>query len=257
MIGRLSQVLKYGWQHSGEMVAKHNESLFVRMRIFTDIIHCFYKYKMWSNQYLQEDFWFLRGEHNRRTVGEKYLEEGIIRDNWQKRFRSDKKLYAKYGNAKYELGFRRRRKRNKVYTKHYNAGENLFVENDVQICRQHYLQGTISIGRNVLLAKHCFIDYSGTVILKDGVRLADGCVIESHGHSFHSDWRESHNKIYQSSLIIEEDAHIGLRAIILPSCHYIGKHSRVGAGAVVTHDVPDYAIVAGVPARVIRMQENE
>lgn len=49
---------------------------------------------------------------------------------------------------------------------------------------------------------------------------------------------------------------IGSRAIILASCHYIGKHARVGAGAVVTHDVPDYAVVAGVPAKVIRMMEH-
>lgn len=61
MANRLSQVLKYGWQHSGEMAAKHNESALVRVLIFVDIIHCFYKYKMWSNQYLKEDFWHLGG----------------------------------------------------------------------------------------------------------------------------------------------------------------------------------------------------
>jgi acetyltransferase-like isoleucine patch superfamily enzyme len=46
-------------------------------------------------------------------------------------------------------------------------------------------------------------------------------------------------------------ADIGMNASILPGVR-IGAHSIVGAGAVVTHDVPDYAIVAGVPARVIR-----
>lgn len=45
---------------------------------------------------------------------------------------------------------------------------------------------------------------------------------------------------------------IGSRAIILDSCNYIGLHARIGAGAVVTKDVPDYSVVVGVPARVIK-----
>ena len=46
-------------------------------------------------------------------------------------------------------------------------------------------------------------------------------------------------------------ADIGINACVLPGLH-IGAHSIVGAGSVVTHDVPEYAVVAGVPARVIR-----
>lgn len=46
-------------------------------------------------------------------------------------------------------------------------------------------------------------------------------------------------------------ADIGMNACVLPGVS-IGAHAVVGAGAVVTHDVPDYAIVAGVPARIIR-----
>ena len=51
-------------------------------------------------------------------------------------------------------------------------------------------------------------------------------------------------------------ADIGMNASILPGVH-IGAHSIVGAGAVVTHDVPDYAIVAGVPARLVRDRRQE
>lgn len=56
-------------------------------------------------------------------------------------------------------------------------------------------------------------------------------------------------------LEICEDVWIGARAIVLPGCKKIGAHSIIGAGAVVTHDVPDYAIVGGNPAKIIRMRK--
>lgn len=56
-------------------------------------------------------------------------------------------------------------------------------------------------------------------------------------------------------LEIMEDVWIGARVIVLPGCTRIGAHSIIGAGAVVTKDVQDYAIVAGNPARVIRMRK--
>ena len=58
-----------------------------------------------------------------------------------------------------------------------------------------------------------------------------------------------------SSIVIEEDVWIGARVIVLPKCHRIGAHSIIGAGAVVTKDVPDYAIVGGNPAEVIRYRK--
>lgn len=53
---------------------------------------------------------------------------------------------------------------------------------------------------------------------------------------------------------IEDDVWIGARAIILPGIK-IGRGSVVGAGAVVTKDVPSYAIVGGNPARIIRYRK--
>ena len=60
----------------------------------------------------------------------------------------------------------------------------------------------------------------------------------------------------QTPLYIAGDVWIGARAIVLPGCKRIGHGSIIGAGAVVTKDVPDWAIVGGNPAKVIRYRKQ-
>ena len=58
-------------------------------------------------------------------------------------------------------------------------------------------------------------------------------------------------------LRIEHDVWLGRNAVILPGCRRIGIGAVIGAGAVVTRDVPDFAIVGGVPAKVLRYRYDE
>jgi maltose O-acetyltransferase len=60
----------------------------------------------------------------------------------------------------------------------------------------------------------------------------------------------------KTPLTIFDDVWIGARAIILPGCQHIGKGVIIGAGSVVTKDIPDYAIVGGNPAKIIKFRNE-
>ena len=57
-------------------------------------------------------------------------------------------------------------------------------------------------------------------------------------------------------VIVEDDVLVGANAVIIEGCH-IGKGAVVAAGAIVTQDVPENAVVAGCPARVIKMKDEK
>ena len=120
---------------------------------------------------------------------------------------------------------------------------------------EHFLEGSIKTGDHVLFSKHVFIDYSGEVIIDDHAKLANGVIIETHYRDMEA-YDKGKDVNIPTKLHICERAYIGSRAMILSSCHYIGKHARVGAGAVVTKDVPDYATVVGVPAKVVKVNAS-
>jgi acetyltransferase-like isoleucine patch superfamily enzyme len=65
------------------------------------------------------------------------------------------------------------------------------------------------------------------------------------------------DRIVSKPLSIGHDAWIGARVVVTSGCTYIGIGSVIGAGAVVTRNVPDFAIVGGVPSRLIRMRFGE
>lgn len=242
---RLSQVSHFAWIQSKEISNGEGKGLGYRLSIYIDMMYCFLKYRMWTNQYLKEKF-YNRTKSEREEIGRLYAVEGVKRDAWQKDFRDNRKFLIKYSNIKYEKAGLRE-KRNKAYTKRFDAGNNLNVEYDVNISRQHYLDGTISIGDNVIFAKHVFIDYSGDLIIHDNVALANGVIIETHTH----DINYSHGRGVKGKLEVAEGVKILSRAYIADTCHSIGRYARIGAGTYVRTNIPPYAIVIGNPAKII------
>lgn len=247
LLKRQKQLLQYGWLHSGIIMTECARGFVYRVQVFFDIISCYYKYKMWSNQYLSEKFYLLNKE-DRVAIGNRYKERGIIRDNWQKDFVENRKFLLKYTSRKYEDAILRE-KRTLAYKKRYNMGDGCFVEYNVELSRQHYLEGTIKIGKNVILAKNVFIDYSGDVIIEDGVKISADVKIESHGHASYANAQQT--GAYKTPLHIEKNVRIGTGTIIMEGCKRIGKEARIGAGSVIRSNIPPYAIVIGNPAKII------
>lgn len=113
------------------------------------------------------------------------------------------------------------------------------------------IQKNASIGKRCKISSHSFIC--------EGVTIEDECFV-GHGVMFTNDvypravnedgspQTEADWKVVKT--VVKKRASIGSNATILAGIT-IGESALIGAGAVVTHDVPSFAIVAGVPARVI------
>ncbi|MHC4617106.1 MAG: acetyltransferase [Planctomycetota bacterium] len=91
------------------------------------------------------------------------------------------------------------------------------------------------------------VQAGANVIVNTGAIVDHDCVLQDHVHV-------APGARLAGNVTVEAESHIGLGASVVQGI-CIGKHSIVGAGAVVIRDVSDYAIVVGVPARVLRRIE--
>ncbi len=131
-----------------------------------------------------------------------------------------------------------------------NCGKNVSIEKNVQL-----RWGGISLGDRSGFGEGSII--GGNTVVGNDVMIGRQLLTIPRNHAFD---RTDIPMIEQgftraSQIIIDDDVWIGDRVTILADVH-IHSHSVVAAGAVVTKDVPEYAIVGGVPARVIRYRKE-
>ncbi|RYE23499.1 MAG: acyltransferase [Sphingobacteriaceae bacterium] len=143
----------------------------------------------------------------------------------------------------------------------------------IRIGEGTHVRGKITVfdyGGKVEIGSNCYIGEGTRIWSADSVKIGSNVlishnvnVIDSNSHEMHSIERSTRytdllkmpwkNKgsVVTSPIIIEDYAWINFNAIILKGVR-IGKGAIIAAGSVVTKDVPDYAIVAGNPAKVIK-----
>ena len=131
---------------------------------------------------------------------------------------------------------------------------NLSIGAHTTIGYQSLLYGTsISIGRECNINNRTFIESGyAKVEIGDNVTIAASVTIATHDASYQ---RARGLAMKKAAVTIRDYAFIGNNAVILPGVE-IGKRAIVGAGAVVTQDVQDDAVVVGVPARPFEQSRN-
>jgi acetyltransferase-like isoleucine patch superfamily enzyme len=141
----------------------------------------------------------------------------------------------------------------------FKHAETFEIGDEVFIGAQAYLQGRFDgrfvIGNHVWIGPQAYFD-ARDLVLEDYVGWGPGArVLGSEHTGLPADIPIVATDLVVQQVLVREGADIGTGAVLLPGVT-IGRGAIVGAGAVVTGDVPDNAIVAGVPARLLRYRDS-
>ncbi|MDD2250515.1 MAG: acyltransferase [Candidatus Cloacimonetes bacterium] len=148
---------------------------------------------------------------------------------------------------------RSRRSRIDVFPWHqFNIGENTIIEDFTVINNG---AGDVIIGNNARIGIGSVI--IGPVQIGNKVGLGQHVFISGFNHGFQDADRDSNEQeLERKPVFIDQETHIGSNSVVLAGVH-IGKRVQVGAGSVVTKNIPDFCVAVGNPAKVIKRFDFE
>lgn len=117
--------------------------------------------------------------------------------------------------------------------------------------------GTITIGAETHIHPRCLLSgYKSPIRIGSKVLIAANCAFYSYNHGIAPGAPVQKQPLQtRGGIVIEDEAWLGFGVIVLDGVR-IGKGAVIGAGSVVTHDVPESAIAVGNPARVIKLRSD-
>lgn len=107
----------------------------------------------------------------------------------------------------------------------------------------------ITIGKDVFINSGCHFQDQGGIVIGDGAFIGHNVVLATINHDLDP---KNNRKNHYAPITIGKNVWIGANATVLPGVS-IGDWAVIGAGAVVTKDVPAKSVMGGVPARIIKM----
>jgi acetyltransferase-like isoleucine patch superfamily enzyme len=131
-----------------------------------------------------------------------------------------------------------------------SLGENVYVGHDAML--KGYYKNELFIGEDTWLGQGVFFHAAGGIEVGRAVGVGPFVKIltSTHGEAGR-DVPILASALEFARVVVEDDVDIGVAAILLPGVR-VGRGAQIGAGAIVTRDVPAYAVVAGNPARILR-----
>jgi acetyltransferase-like isoleucine patch superfamily enzyme len=132
-------------------------------------------------------------------------------------------------------------------------GDDVFIGSHATI--QGRFDGACKIGNKVWIGPNSYFD-ARNLVIEDYAGVGPGVKVLGSAHTGEPlDVPITTTNLLIRPVVIGFGADVGTGSVVLPGIR-LGAHSMIGAGAVVTHDVPDYAVVAGVPARLLRFRNQ-
>lgn len=202
-----------------------------------------------SKEYLRRGFYNLSKEELQQIYDNEERAR-IEKRDWVSNYRKRWRLLEKYSSIHYDGSKRRLYKRKAAYEKEFGIPQDCIVQYGVMITCAHHQQGRLKVGHDIIFSRETDLDFTSDLTIEDNVWFAEAAKVITHNHLLSLQNEESGCE--PTPLVIRDHAKIYARAVIMPGVTEIGRHAVVATGAVVLKPVPPYAVVGGVPAKVLK-----
>jgi len=133
-------------------------------------------------------------------------------------------------------------------------GDNVYIGHRTML--KAYPEGGLTVGRDSWIGPNCFISAAAPIAIGAGVGIGPGVQILTSTHRDPGRDRPIiEGELRRGAVTLGDGADLGVGTLVMPGVT-IGNGVQIGAGSVVVTDVPDYAVAAGSPARVLRLRDE-